>query len=99
MAHLTADALVDRLKGMPELLLSKIAEILDYYDKETAVAEGILFERCPKCGAIHPRLIFYSHQGTEAWNVQFLEATARWFRPTRTTTGSIISTTSTAFMA
>ncbi len=57
MPYMTADALVERMKGIPEFILSKIAEILDCYDKETAVAEGFLFERCPKCGAIHPRII------------------------------------------
>jgi len=30
------------MKGIPEFILSKIAEILDCYDKETAVAEGFL---------------------------------------------------------
>ncbi len=56
MPYMTADALVERMKGIPEFILSKIAEILDCYDKETTVAEGFLFERCPKCGAIHPRI-------------------------------------------
>ena len=57
MPQMTADVLVERMKGIPEFILSKIAEILDCYDKETTVAEGFLFERCPKCGAIHPRII------------------------------------------
>ncbi len=68
MPQMTAETLVERMKGIPEFILSKIAVILDCNDKETTVAEGFLFERCPKCGAIHPRITFYSHQGTEAWN-------------------------------
>jgi len=65
MPYMTADALVERMKGIPEFILSKIAEILDCYDKETTVSEGFLFECCPKCRAIHPRIIFYSYQGTK----------------------------------
>ena len=57
MPYMTADALVERMQGIPEFILSKIAEIIDSYDKETTVVEGFLFERCPKCGAIHPRII------------------------------------------
>ncbi|HBO35644.1 MAG TPA: hypothetical protein DD633_03565 [Sphaerochaeta sp.] len=57
MPQMTAETLVERMKGIPEFILSKIAEILDSYDKEATVAEGFLFERCPKCGAIHPRII------------------------------------------
>jgi translation initiation factor 2 beta subunit (eIF-2beta)/eIF-5 len=45
------------MKGIPEFFLSKIAEIIDSYDKEITVAEGIMFESCPKCGTIHPRII------------------------------------------
>jgi hypothetical protein len=99
MPYMTADALVERMKGIPEFILSKIAEILDCYDKETTVAEGFLFECCPKCRAIPPEVYILFLPGHQAWNVRLMEATARWSRPTRTTTGSIISTTSTAFMA
>jgi hypothetical protein len=48
MALITADVLVERIKGIPEFILSKIAEIIDSYDKEITVAEGSAFERCPK---------------------------------------------------
>ena len=57
MPQMTAETLVERIKKIPEFILSKIVEILDSYDKESTVAEGILFERCPKCGVAHPRII------------------------------------------
>jgi hypothetical protein len=57
MPQMTAETLVERMKGIPEFILSRIAEILDSYDKESTIAEGILFERCPKCGVPHPRII------------------------------------------
>jgi len=57
MAKMTAEEVVERMKGIPDFILSKIAEILESYDKEATVAEGSVFERCPKCGSIHPRII------------------------------------------
>lgn len=57
MPQMTAETLVERMKRIPEFILSRIAEILDSYDKESTIAEGILFERCPKCGVAHPRII------------------------------------------
>jgi len=57
MAKMTAKVLAERIKGIPEFILSKIAEIIDSYDKEITVAESFMFERCPKCGTIHPRII------------------------------------------
>ncbi|MGE4465145.1 hypothetical protein [Sphaerochaeta sp.] len=61
MPQMTAERLVERMKGIPEFILSKIVEILDSYDKESTVAEGILFERCPKCGVIQPE----DHKGRQ----------------------------------
>lgn len=57
MPQMTAETLVERMKRIPEFILSRIVEILDAYDKESTIAEGILFERCPKCGVAHPRII------------------------------------------
>ncbi|RFU96263.1 hypothetical protein DYP60_01470 [Sphaerochaeta halotolerans] len=57
MAKMTAEEVVERMKGIPDFILSKIAEIPDSYDKEATVAEGSIFERCPKCGLLHPRVI------------------------------------------
>jgi transposase-like protein len=57
MPNMTAEVLVERMKRIPDFILSKIAEILDSYDKEAAVAEGFVFDCCPKCGTIHPRII------------------------------------------
>jgi len=48
MPKIAIEALIERMKGIPEFILSKIAEIPDSYDKETTVAEGFLFEHCPK---------------------------------------------------
>jgi transposase-like protein len=57
MTEMIVEVLFVRMKGIPDFFLSKITEIIDFHDKEIAVAECFVFERCPKCGLIHPRII------------------------------------------
>jgi len=37
MPQMTAETLVERMKRIPEFILSRIAEILDSYDKESTI--------------------------------------------------------------
>lgn len=57
MARMTAKEVAERMKEIPDFILSKIAEIIESYDKEAIAAEGSAFEHCPKCGLLHPRII------------------------------------------
>ena len=46
-----------KLEELPEFVINKIVTILQEYDVEFNQAETIKFDKCPKCGKVHPHII------------------------------------------
>ena len=46
-----------KLEELPEFVINKIISILQEYDIEFNQAETVKFDKCPKCGKVHPHII------------------------------------------
>lgn len=55
--EITAQTLQNRLVGAPTFVLRKVDNVLSEYEKDEAETSNIVFEVCPKCASVHPRLI------------------------------------------
>lgn len=54
---ITVETLQNRLAEAPLFVLRKIDSILSEYESDEKETSNIVFEKCPKCGALHPVLI------------------------------------------
>ncbi len=53
----TVETLQNRLIGTPLFVRKKVDAVLSEYEKDEEETSNIVFDICPKCGAVHPRLI------------------------------------------
>ena len=55
--EITIETLQNRLVGAPQFVLRKVDNVLSEYEKDEEESTNIVFEVCPKCASVHPRLI------------------------------------------
>lgn len=55
--EITIETLKNRLEEAPSFVLKKVDFILSEYEKDEQEETNIVFEKCPKCGTVHPVLI------------------------------------------